>query len=188
MCVTSIRYCNFKTKNIWAKTFFRAFKTFALLSANYVYILFMILCTVLKKNMDDKLFIFTNTRNVVTKSWPNSHRVMSSRILLVLALISTTNRPAVATCPGMCYKGGFSSSKHVTADYALHGYSYANLTAQSSQHCFSSCVIDCRCVSFQLFGTRCELLDNDKLGAADHFPPRTPHIAIMTCISSLSQR
>jgi hypothetical protein len=53
-------------------------------------------------------------------------------------------------------------------DRALLGRSYKNLTTTTVQECFSVCINDCICVSYQLSGTRCELIDEDK-PAPDRF-------------------
>ncbi|XP_031574629.1 notch homolog 2 N-terminal-like protein B isoform X1 [Actinia tenebrosa] len=72
------------------------------------------------------------------------------------------------TCPVVRYTGKFNESDHVK-DHALTGRSYKNLTTNTVQECFSVCINDCRCVSYQLSGRRCELIDEDRHTAPDLF-------------------
>lgn len=56
-------------------------------------------------------------------------------------------------------------------DVALRGHSYKNLTASNLKECLATCLNECRCMSYQLFGTRCELLDEDRNTAPADFVP-----------------
>ncbi|XP_031569970.1 uncharacterized protein LOC116304383 [Actinia tenebrosa] len=72
------------------------------------------------------------------------------------------------TCPVVRYTGSFRAADKVS-DYALLGHSYKNFTTSIIQECFNDCVMDCACVSYQLFGTRCELMDEDRQTEPGHF-------------------
>lgn len=65
------------------------------------------------------------------------------------------------TCPFVRYTGSFHDNDHVK-HHALVGFSYKNVTVANEQECFSVCVMDCRCLSYQVFGTRCEVMDEDR--------------------------
>lgn len=56
----------------------------------------------------------------------------------------------------------FQEESHVTINKALIGHSFQNLTAYAPHQCLSACVSSCRCLAFQLEGTKCELLDQDR--------------------------
>ena len=72
------------------------------------------------------------------------------------------------TCPVVRYTGSFDSKDHVK-DHALLGHSYKNLSTEIIQQCFGVCVQDCRCVSYQMIGARCELVDENRYTAPDSF-------------------
>ncbi|KAK3731863.1 hypothetical protein QZH41_008327, partial [Actinostola sp. cb2023] len=75
------------------------------------------------------------------------------------------------TCPFVRYTGSFQAADHV-ADHALKGYSYKNVTVTNTYQCFSVCVLDCMCLSYQLSGTRCEVMDENRQTApSDRFTP-----------------
>jgi hypothetical protein len=74
------------------------------------------------------------------------------------------------TCPAVRYRGSFKNEDHLK-DHALVGQTYKNLTTNTVQECFSVCINDCRCVSYQLKGTRCELIDEDRHTAPNSFKP-----------------
>ena len=78
-------------------------------------------------------------------------------------------------CSVIRYTGMFSSKDHVK-DHALLGHSYKNVSTKSTHQCFSVCVQDCRCVSYQLSGTRCELVDENRHTAPDSFKPVSGYI------------
>lgn len=91
-------------------------------------------------------------------------------ILAILLLLITIVDASKNTCPLVRYSGFFNSHDHVK-DHALVGKSYKNLSLESIQQCFSVCVQDCRCVSYQMIATRCELVDENKHTAPEHFKP-----------------
>ncbi|XP_031567938.1 uncharacterized protein LOC116302717 [Actinia tenebrosa] len=75
-------------------------------------------------------------------------------------------------CPAVRYSGSFKADNHVS-DHALLGHSYKNVTTSNIKECFNICVMDCACVSYQLFGKRCELLDGDRHTAPIDFKRKT---------------
>ncbi|XP_031558375.1 uncharacterized protein LOC116294844 [Actinia tenebrosa] len=92
-------------------------------------------------------------------------------LLIAILITAFQNLEAVLgddTCPVVRYTGKFNESDHVK-DHALTGRSYKNLTTNTVQECFSVCINDCRCVSYQLSGRRCELIDEDRHTAPDLF-------------------
>ena len=91
-------------------------------------------------------------------------------ILVKIHIIITIVGASQDTCPAVRYSGAFDSHDHVK-DHALLGKSYKNLTVESVQQCFSVCVQDCRCVSYQMTNTRCELVDENRHTAPDRFKP-----------------
>lgn len=72
-------------------------------------------------------------------------------------------------CVGTCYQGNFLEESHAQFDKALIGHSFRNLTAHAPQECLTACLSSCRCMAFQLQGTTCELLDEDRLLAPNDF-------------------
>ncbi|XP_078372430.1 uncharacterized protein LOC144656082 [Oculina patagonica] len=72
-------------------------------------------------------------------------------------------------CQGTCYKGRFLPEQHASKDHALLGHSYRNISGKTDQECFSACINDCRCVSFQTQDSRCELLEEDRETAGQDF-------------------
>ena len=99
--------------------------------------------------------------------------LLKIKSLIVTFSLLTTFVSTIAsqdTCPVVRYTGRFRESDHVK-DHALLGRSYKNLTTNTVQECFSVCSHDCRCVSYQLSGRRCELIDDDTHTAPDLFKP-----------------
>lgn len=75
------------------------------------------------------------------------------------------------TCPMIRYIGSFDFNNHVK-DHALFGSSYKNLTSNTVQQCFSMCIQDCRCVSYQMYDKQCQLIDENRQTVSDaHFMP-----------------
>ena len=95
-----------------------------------------------------------------------------SFLLIVIIMIYTTEivTSNQDTCPMVRYTGFFDAYDHVDG-HALRGYSYRNVTVSNTQKCFSTCVFDCRCLSYQLFGTRCEVMNEDRHTAPKQFLP-----------------
>ena len=93
----------------------------------------------------------------------------------LLALFTTLGAAKVImsqdSCPVTQYTGGFKAAEHVL-DHALLGHSYKNITTTSANGCSSACVMDCRCVSYQLSDTHCELMDEDRHTAPSNFTAR----------------
>lgn len=97
----------------------------------------------------------------------------SAMVFLFVITIVAANQN---TCPVVRYSGSYSSKDHV-GNHALLGKSYKNLTVTTLQECFSVCVQDCRCVSYQLNATRCELIDENR-----HTAPRgVSNGCLVTC-------
>lgn len=95
----------------------------------------------------------------------------SQDIVIVVAIFVSFSFPIEAhfTCVGTCYKGSFIEESHVTVNKALIGHTFQNLTVYTPHQCLSACVFSCRCLAFQIEGTRCELLDQDRLLASADF-------------------
>lgn len=95
-------------------------------------------------------------------------------VIYVTFLLKLLLRPlaaAASSCPVKQYSGRFQAKDYVN-NKAIIGHSYKNLTIKYAQECFSYCVSDCKCLSYQIFsGTRCELLDEDKDTATTRIEP-----------------
>ncbi|XP_001630438.2 uncharacterized protein LOC5509929 isoform X2 [Nematostella vectensis] len=80
----------------------------------------------------------------------------------ILVLLVLGFQAMAQNCPqGVCYGGTFSAKTRRDGQY-LTGVSYKNLTkVLHAQGCFSACVNECRCKSYQVSKTGCELLDMD---------------------------
>ena len=87
----------------------------------------------------------------------------------ILLQLVTMTTGAEFHCHGTCYKGVFHPEEHESKDYALLGHSYRNLSDLTEQECFSACISDCRCLSFQTRDTSCELVEEDRVTAAQDF-------------------
>ena len=72
-------------------------------------------------------------------------------------------------CHGTCYNGKFLPAQHVSKSFALLGHSYRNISDKTVQECFTACINDCRCLSFQTQDSRCELLEEDRETAEQDF-------------------
>lgn len=87
-------------------------------------------------------------------------------VIYVTFLLKLLLRPlaaAASSCPAKQYSGKFQAKDDYVNNKAIIGHSYKNLTIKYPQECFSYCVSDCKCLSYQIFsGTRCELLDEDQ--------------------------
>ena len=85
-------------------------------------------------------------------------------VIIVVLIHAAHSSPVDAqfTCVGTCYKGNFIEESHVTSNKALVGHSFLNLTVYAPHQCLSACLARCRCMAFQLEGTRCELLDQER--------------------------
>ncbi|KAL9969773.1 hypothetical protein ACROYT_G022030 [Oculina patagonica] len=88
-----------------------------------------------------------------------------------MVILVSFSSPAEAhfTCVGTCYKGSFVEENHVIVNKALIGHTFQNVTVYAPHQCLSACVSSCRCLAFQVEGTRCELLDQDRLLASGDF-------------------
>lgn len=71
-------------------------------------------------------------------------------------------------CPVVSCTGRFNPSDHVK-DHALVGFSYKNISSQTVEKSFQACLNDCRFVSYQMKGTRCELIDKDRHTASSSY-------------------
>lgn len=90
-------------------------------------------------------------------------------VATILAQLVTMTTGSEFYCHGTCYKGAFVPEEHVSKDQALLGHSYRNLSDLTDQECFSACISDCRCLSFQTQDSRCELVEEDRMTAAQDF-------------------
>lgn len=90
-------------------------------------------------------------------------------VVAILVQLVTMTTGTEFHCHGTCYKGEFRPEKHVSKDYALLGHSFRNLSDLTDQECFSACISDCRCLSFQRRDSSCELLEEDRGTAAQDF-------------------
>lgn len=90
-------------------------------------------------------------------------------VATILAQLVTMTTGSEFYCHGTCYKGAFVPEEHVRKDQALLGHSYRNLSDLTDQECFSACISDCRCLSFQTQDSRCELVEEDRMTAAQDF-------------------
>ncbi|XP_031561509.1 uncharacterized protein LOC116297426 [Actinia tenebrosa] len=86
---------------------------------------------------------------------------MKAIAYLIFLLKNLSTAVLASSCPSTQYTGRFRSEDYEN-DKAIVGHSYKNLTITYAQECFGYCVSDCRCLSYQISGTRCELLDEDK--------------------------
>ena len=98
----------------------------------------------------------------------NNQAAMAFLFLAIVSIYITVTYTAQDTCPIVQYRGSFYTDDHVDG-HALTGYSYRNVTVSHPQKCFSTCVMDCRCLAYQLFGTRCEVMDEDRHTAPNQF-------------------
>ena len=90
-------------------------------------------------------------------------------VAAILVQLVTMTTGAEFHCHGTCYKGEFHREKQVRRDYALLGHSYRNLSDLTDQECFSACISDCRCLSFQTRDSSCELVEENRGTAAQDF-------------------
>ena len=99
-------------------------------------------------------------------------RVFKSSLCNVAAILVQLVTMTTGTefhCHGTCYKGVFLPEEHASKDYALIGHSYRNLSHLTNHECFSACISDCRCLSFQTRDSSCELAEEDRGTAAQNF-------------------
>jgi hypothetical protein len=99
------------------------------------------------------------------------HTATMKLIIYITSLLTFLQHPAFAasdSCPVTQYSGSFKAKKH-EENKAIVGCSYKNVTINFIQECFSRCLSDCECLSYQISGTRCELLDEDKFTFPSRF-------------------
>ena len=63
------------------------------------------------------------------------------------------------------------ADEHIKSNLALFGHSFINTTVTSSKECHYYCLHECRCLSFQIKGQTCELLDEDWFTAPNDLRP-----------------
>ncbi|XP_048589895.1 uncharacterized protein LOC5499980 isoform X1 [Nematostella vectensis] len=120
-------------------------------------------------NVESKIFHLLNLAR--TRSWDYCLRTSETMFLVSFVLVFSLGCKVIAqTCPqGVCYGGAFEATKRKQGRY-LVGFSFKNLsTVRHAQGCFSACMNECLCRSYQVSSTGCELLEEDKDTSPSHF-------------------
>ncbi|XP_001633243.2 uncharacterized protein LOC5512901 [Nematostella vectensis] len=88
----------------------------------------------------------------------------------ITMVIQLVKHASSQTCPqGVCYGGTYKATERKQGHY-LVGFSYKNLsTVRHAQGCFSACVNECQCRSYQVSSSGCELLEEDRYSKPSNF-------------------
>jgi len=62
--------------------------------------------------------------------------------------------------------------------HAIFGHSYKNITVDDVTQCYEKCAYDCRCLSIQVSGNRCELVDENRQTTPHCFQPAPGYLFI----------
>ena len=91
--------------------------------------------------------------------------------LFVSIFVAQINLELAATeCNGRCELSNLSHHEKGIKNRAMVRHSFRNFTLPKTYDCHVKCFDEkCRCQAFQISGQRCELLDEDRMSAPDHF-------------------
>ena len=106
----------------------------------------------------------TNNRVKVMLLDPMKEHIISVAVRVILYVLQAGTR----SVKGSCLTGGFffARGRNMVENHALRGHVIANVTATEPIHCFRTCRLDCRCISFNyqhgVSQNNCQLNDENR--------------------------
>ena len=77
---------------------------------------------------------------------------------------------ATANCENKCEQSSGSVDETGIKQHAMLGHSFKNFTVNKPYDCHVKCFDEkCWCQAYQITGTRCELLEEDRFSSPDEF-------------------